>query len=213
MRTEKEKMIAGDFYLSGNDVEINAGLSRARSLLYKFNQSHPHDEELRYGIIKELFGKTPDLFLVETPFKCDHGFNISVGDYFFANFDCTMLDVAPITIGDRAYLGPKVGLYTANHPIDKDIRHEFYEFGSPITIGDDVWLGANTIVTPGVTIGSNVVIGAGSVVTKDIPNNVIAVGNPCKVLRPITDEDKAYWQTRKEEYQAELAEGNQKEEK
>lgn len=204
MRTEKEKMIAGDLYSSIGNQELNEGMLRARTILHEFNQSHPTEGEKRTALIKELFGKTSELFLVEPPFRCDHGFNISVGEGFFANFDCVMLDGAPITIGDRVCLGPKVGLYTADHPLDKDVRSTFVEFSSPITIGDDVWLGAGVTVMPGVTIGSNVVVGAGAVVTKDIPDNVIAVGNPCKVLRQLTEEDKEFWEKLLADYKAEL---------
>ncbi|MFW8053796.1 sugar O-acetyltransferase [Vagococcus fluvialis] len=204
MRTEKERMIAGDLYSSIDNQELKDGMLKARIILHEFNYSHPTEEEKRQRLIRELFGKTSELFLVEQPFKCDHGFNISVGEGFFANFDCIMLDGAPITIGDRVCLGPRVGLYTADHPLDKDVRSSCVEFSSPITIGDDVWLGAGVIVMPGVSIGSNVIVGAGSIVTKDIPDNVIAVGNPCKVLRMLTHKDKEYWDTLLADYRAEL---------
>lgn len=203
MRTEKEKMIAGDLYSSTSNEVLKQDLLQARQLLFDFNHSAPNEQQKRHQIISMLFQQTPASFFIEPPFRCDYGFNISIGEGFYANFDCIMLDGAPIRIGERVCFGPRVGLYTANHPIDKDIRALELEFSSPITIGDDVWLGGNVVVMPGITIGSNVIVGAGSVVTKDIPSNVIAVGNPCQVLRDITTEDKKYWQQQKKNYELE----------
>ena len=127
------------------------------------------------------------------PFYCDYGSHIEVGENFFANYNCTILDVAPVKIGDNVLFGPNVSLYTAGHPLHPVSRNSAYEYGISITIGDNVWLGGNVVVTPGVHIGNNVVIGAGSVVTKDIPDNMVAAGNPCRVIREITEEDKKYY--------------------
>lgn len=140
-------------------------------------------------IVKELFGKSENAF-VNPPFYCDYGKHIEVGKNFFANYNCTLLDVAKIKIGDNCQLAPNVAIYTAGHPVHPITRNSAYEYGKEVTIGDNVWLGGNTIVCPGVHIGDNVVIGAGSVITKDIPDWCIAVGNPCKVIRKITEDDR-----------------------
>lgn len=144
-------------------------------------------------LARELFADAGEGTYVETPFYCDYGCNIRVGKNFFCNYDCVFLDCGPITIGDNVMLGPKVALYAVNHPIDPVVRSTFYDFPKPITIGNNVWIGGSAVVCPGVTIGDNTVIGAGSVVTKDIPANVVAAGNPCRVIRPITQADTDYW--------------------
>ena len=144
---------------------------------------------------------------VEQTFHCDYGCHIHVGEDFYANYDCTIIDVCEVRIGDNVFLAPKVGIYTAGHPIDAGVRNSGLEFGAPVTIGDNVWIGGNAVINPGVTIGSNVVIGSGSVVTKDIPDNVIAVGNPCRVLREITREDRDYWEEKKREYEEVMGPG------
>ena len=123
-----------------------------------------------------------------------------MGKNFYANYDCIIIDVCPVTIGDQVFFGPRVCVYTAAHPIDAKVRSTGLEYGKPVTIGDDVWVGGNTVINPGITIGSNAVIGSGAVVTKDIPGGVIAAGNPCKVLRSITEEDRKYWHLKQEEY-------------
>ena len=130
---------------------------------------------------------------IEAPFYCDYGKNIHVGDYFYANFNCVILDVGRVIIGHHVKIGPNVSLYTAGHPIHPDSRNSGYEYGIGITIGDNVWIGGNVVVNPGVHIGNNVVIGSGSVVTKDIPDHVVAAGNPCKVIREITEKDRKYY--------------------
>lgn len=130
---------------------------------------------------------------IETPFRCDYGSNITVGNNFYANFNCTILDVGKVVIGENVMFAPNVSLYTAGHPVHPDSRNSGYEYGIAITIGNNVWIGGNVIVNPGVTIGNNVVIGAGSVVTKDIPDNVIAVGSPCRIVREITEEDRKFY--------------------
>lgn len=144
-------------------------------------------------LVQELFAYAGEGAYVETPFYCDYGCNIRVGKNFFCNYDCVFLDCGPITIGDNVMLGPKVALYAVNHPIDPVVRSTGYDFPEPITIGSNVWIGGSAVVCPGVTIGDNTVIGAGSVVTKDIPANVVAAGNPCRVIRPVTQADTDYW--------------------
>lgn len=144
-------------------------------------------------LVQELFAYAGEGAYVETPFYCDYGCNIRVGKNFFSNYDCVFLDCGPITIGDNVMLGPKVALYAVNHPIDPVVRSTGYDFPEPITIGSNVWIGGSAVVCPGVTIGDNTVIGAGSVVTKDIPANVVAAGNPCRVIRPVTQADTDYW--------------------
>ena len=140
-------------------------------------------------IAKELLGKSEDVFIYP-PFYCDYGTNIQVGKNFFANYNCTILDVAKVVIGDNCQLAPNVSIYTAGHPLHPDTRNTAYEYGIAVTIGDNVWVGGNTVICPGVHIGSNTVIGAGSVVTKDIPDWVVAAGNPCRVIRKITEDDR-----------------------
>lgn len=188
----KERMLAQLPYKAWLD-----GLSEERMAckkkLYEYNQSRPEQEEERSQLIKTILGKSGKNTYIEPPFRCDYGYNIEVGDNFYANYNVTILDIAKVTIGDNVMLAPNVSIYTAGHPIHKDMRNTGYEYGIEITIGNDVWIGGNTVIVPGVKIGSGVVIGAGSVITKDIPDNVIAAGNPCKVIREITEEDKKYY--------------------
>ncbi|WP_026390335.1 sugar O-acetyltransferase [Haploplasma axanthum] len=197
--TEKEKMLNGELYLA-QDKELGEMSLKCRSLLDRFNETKFGEYEKRSEIIKELFGKIGKNVNVNKPFFCDYGAHIEVGDNFYANFDCLILDVNKVIIGNNVFFAPRVNIYTAGHPIDKDVRNTQLEFGKKVVIGDDVWVGGNVVINPGVTIGSNVVIGSGSVVTKDIPSGVIAVGNPCKVIRKITEEDKKYWNLKKDEY-------------
>ena len=142
--------------------------------------------------MEQLLGKSHKAF-INPPFYCDYGFHIEVGENFFANYNCTIIDVAKVKIGDNCQLAPNVSVYTAGHPVHPDSRNSLYEYGIGVTIGDNVWIGGNTVILPGVHIGSNTVIGAGSVVTKDIPDWVIAAGNPCRVIRKITEEDRKYY--------------------
>ena len=202
MRTQRERMIAGELYTG--DQELRKMNKRNRRILHMYNATTVDESAKRVELLKELLGKTGEHVYFEPPFRCDYGDHIYLGKNFYANFDCIMLDVAPITIGNNVMFGPRVGVYTAGHPIDADIRISGLEFGTPITIGDNVWVGGDTVINPGVTIGKNVVIGSGSVVTKDIPDNVVAAGNPCRVLREITAEDTAYWTKLKEEYEQEM---------
>ena len=201
--TEKEKMLSGNLYMA-NDQELKADAKKSRMVTRLFNNTTEEQKEYRAELLKELFKKTGDNIYIEPSFKCDYGCNISVGNNFYANFDCIILDVCNVDIGENVFFAPRVCIYTAGHPIDAEVRNTGLEFGKPVKIGNDVWVGGNTVINPGVNIGSNVVIGSGSVVTKDIPDYVIAVGNPCRVLREITEEDKIYWEKKKEEYYSEF---------
>lgn len=185
-----ERRDKGMAYIS--DDSVMEQQKRARILTQKLNTMDRSDFKGISDVIKELFGRSDGAW-VNPPFYCDYGFNIEVGSNFFANYNCTMLDVAKITIGDNCFMASNVAIYTAGHPIHPDSRNSMYEYGIPITIGDNVWIGGNTVICPGVTIGSNCVIGAGSVVTKDIPDWTVAAGNPCRVIRKITDEDKRFY--------------------
>lgn len=187
--TEKEKMLSGQPYLAF-DEELFKERQYAKEILFTFNSLHPSEINKRNELLKNLLGKVPKQFFIEPPFHCDYGYNISIGENFYANYNCMILDCASVTIGDNVLLAPNVGLYTAGHPLHYEPRNKGIEYAFPITIGDNVWIGGGVIVNPGITIGSNVVIGSGSVVTKDIPSNVVAAGNPCRVIKAITDDDR-----------------------
>ncbi len=203
MRTEKEKMLAEDLYRASSP-ELREDARKSRQLTRLFNETTEEQQEYRKTLLKEMFKATGEDIYIEPPFRCDYGTNTTIGNNFYANFDCVFLDVAPIVIGENVMFGPKVNLLTPGHPIDAVIRNSGLEFGKKITIGDNVWIGGNVVVNPGVTIGNNTIIGSGSVVTKDIPDNVIAAGNPCKIIREITDEDKVYWAEEQQKYWAEV---------
>lgn len=190
--SEKEKMLTGKAYQAG-DNELAQDRLKAREIVFEFNNLPPKQIKQRKQLIKKLFGKTESMFYLEPPFRCDYGYNIEIGDHFYANFNLTILDCAKVSIGKHAFIGPNVAIYTAGHPLHPHLRNQEYEWAQPISIGDHVWLGGNVVINPGVNIGNNVVIGSGSVVTKDIPANVFAAGNPCKVIRPITEADKDYY--------------------
>ncbi len=161
--------------------------------IYKYNNLPPEKTEEKTKLIKEILGKTGDYINIEAPFHCDYGYNIEIGENFFANYNFIVLDVGKVRIGENVQIAPNVAIYTAGHPLHPDSRNSGYEYGIDITIGDNVWIGGNTCIMPGVTIGNNVVIGGGSVVTKDIPDNMIAVGNPCRVVREITEADRDFY--------------------
>ncbi|MBU9737394.1 sugar O-acetyltransferase [Diplocloster agilis] len=182
-----ERRDAGLPYIS--DDSVMEQQKQARRLTQELNTVDRSDFKKISEIVKELFGKSQGAF-VNPPFYCDYGFHIEVGKNFFANYNCTILDVAKVRIGDNCQMAPNVSIYTAGHPVHPLTRNTAYEYGIEVTIGDNVWIGGNTVICPGVHIGDNVVIGAGSVVTKDIPDWSIAAGNPCKVIRKITDADK-----------------------
>lgn len=202
--TEREKMVSGELY-KADDGELVALRQRARRLTRQFNATTEEELDKRRALLRELLGAFGERSFVEPTFKCDYGGNIFIGEHFYANFDCVILDVAPVHIGKNVFFAPRVCLFTAGHPIDAGVRNEELEFGKPITIGDDVWLGGNVTVNPGVTIGSDVVIGSGSVVTRDIPDHVVAAGNPCRVIRAITDADRKRWAGERDAYFAALA--------
>nr|MBP3599050.1 hypothetical protein [Eubacterium sp.] len=196
--SEKEKMLEGRLYKC--DAELRAEMAEARKKTTAYNQTMDGDVVRRSEILESLVGKIGKNAYVEPPFRCDYGSNISIGDNFYANFDCIMLDVGNIKIGNNVFFGPKVNVYTACHPIYAPVRNEFLEYSKEVTIGDDVWVGGNVTINPGVHIGNNVVIGSGSVVTTDIPDGVVAAGNPCRIIRRISDEDKEFWEEKKAEY-------------
>ena len=188
-KTELEKLKNQEMFWN-SDKEIGEIKKRARSLADAFNRTTEEEPEKRLALLKELFGSCPDDIFIKPPFHCDYGFNIHVGKNFFSNFDCIMLDAAPITIGDNCLMGPQTCLYTVNHPMDAKTRVANYVYGRPITIGDNVWFGGNCVVLSGVTIGNNVVVGAGSIVTKDIPDNAVVAGNPARILRYIDNHEE-----------------------
>lgn len=179
--TEKEKMLSGKLY-NAMDPELFRNRLRAKKICYKINKTKPHQAKRRIRMIKSLINPG-DFCYIEPPFFCDYGYNITVGNNFYANHNCMFLDVNKVIIGDYVMLGPYVQIYTATHTLDAKTRREGLELGYPIEIGDNVWIGGGVIICPNVKIGSNAVIGAGSIVTKDIPDNVLAVGNPCKVVK------------------------------
>ena len=194
---QKERMLAGLPYKAWLD-----GLSEERTnnkiKIYEYNLLRPDETKKIDTLLKDILGKTGENVFIEAPFHCDYGKNIEVGENFFANYNLTILDVGKVIIGSNAQFAPNVSIYTAGHPIHPESRNSGYEYGIGVTIGDNVWLGGNVVINPGVHIGNNAVIGSGSVVTKDIPDNVVAVGNPCKVIKEITAEDRKYYYKNRE---------------
>ena len=184
MATEKEKMLRGELYIATDKV-LAAERRKARLLTKLVNDSSDEETELRCELLKELIPQQGAGLWIEPPFYCDYGYNIKVGDKVFFNFNCTLLDVMPITIGNAVLMGPSVQIYTAMHPTDWQERATGLEFAKPVTSGDNVWIGGAAVICPGVTIGARSIIGAGSVVTRDIPPDVFAAGNPCKVVKPL----------------------------
>ena len=177
-------MLAGEYYDTA-DSELVKGRLTCRQLLHQFNHSDPSQGAERKSLLLKLLGSTDDKFYVEPPFWCDYGSNIEVGNNFYANFACTFLDVARIKFGDNVKLGPGVHIYTATHPLDPELRQSGVEYGKPITIGNNVWIGGNAVLCPGISIGDNSVIAAGGVVAKDVPANVVVGGNPAKVIKSL----------------------------
>ncbi|SFA95550.1 maltose O-acetyltransferase [Lentibacillus halodurans] len=182
--TEKEKMLNGELY-NPADPELQKERLNARRLTRIYNQSTNMDEPNRMGLLIELFGSAGGNISIEPSFRCDYGYNIHVGENFFANFDCVFLDVCEILIGNHCKIAPGVHIYTATHPLNPTQRNSGLEYGRPVTIGHNVWIGGRAVINPGVTIGDNVVIASGAVVTKDIPDNVVAGGNPAKIIKEI----------------------------
>ena len=175
-------MLRGELYLALDD-ELTAERRKARLLTKKLNDSSDEEQGLRLQLLKDLIPEQGAKLWIEPPFYCDYGYNIKVGDGVFFNFNCTLLDVMPITIGNAVLIGPSVQIYTAMHPTDWQERASGKEFAKPVTIGDNVWIGGAAVICPGVNIGARSIIGAGSVVTRDVPPDVFAAGNPCKVIK------------------------------
>ena len=184
MPAEREKMLAGELY-NPRDPELVADRERARELVRLYNQTGASDHESRKLLLRELLGSVGDSPAVEPPFRCDYGTQLTVGDDFFANFGCVFLDVCPIDFGDRCLLGPSVHVYTATHPLDPEVRAEGREYGEPVTVGDDVWVGGQAVLNPGVEVGDRSVVASGAVVTRDVPAGVVVQGNPAEVVREL----------------------------
>lgn len=188
--TEREKMLNYKLYDANYDKDLEADRTRCKSLCQKYNRLPIEDLDARKKLIKEILGKTGEAIHVEPDFWCDYGWNIEVGENFYANHGMVILDAGKVSFGDNVFIGPSCGFHTAGHPIDFERRNLGLEYAYPIVVGSNVWIGAGVQVMPGVAIGDNVVIGGGSVVVKDIPSGSVAVGNPCKVVRIITEKDK-----------------------
>jgi maltose O-acetyltransferase len=184
MDTEREKMLRGEPY-DPSDPELVDARRRARELTAEFNDTMPGATDRRRSLLRDLLGTVGGEVHVEPPFRCDYGDHISVGDGFYANFDCVVLDVCPVEFGEHCLLGPGVHVYTATHPLDPEERASGLESGRSVAIGDDVWIGGQAVVNPGVTVGDGAVIGSGAVVTDDVPPNVVVQGNPAEVVREI----------------------------
>lgn len=188
MRTEREKMLAGELY-DALDPDLVAGRTRARDLCRALNASREAEEEVRRDLCRQLFAEGGDSVWMQPPFSCDYGSNIELGERVFFNFNCVVLDVCRVRIGAFTFFGPAVQILTPLHPLDPALRR-VQEYGKPVTIGSDVWVGGGALILPGVTIGSRTVIGAGSVVTRDVPDGVLAAGNPCRVIRTISEDER-----------------------
>jgi maltose O-acetyltransferase len=183
--TEKEKCEKGLLYDANYDQELINERMAVKDLCLEYNQLKNSDAEGRGILIRKILGKAKENICIEPSFWCDYGYNIEVGDNFYSNHNLVILDCAKVTFGNYVFIGPNCSFYTASHPLDVKQRNQGLESAHPITVGDNVWFGGNVVVLPGVTIGNNSVIGAGSVVTKDIPDNVVAVGNPCRIIKNI----------------------------
>lgn len=181
---EKEKMLSGHLYNPIDNELINERV-KCKLMCQKYNNLQYDNIDERNSILKQILGKTKDKFFIEQPFICDYGYNIEIGENFYSNHNLTILDPAKVSFGDNVLIGPNVGFYTAEHPIDREERKKFLEYAKPITVGDNVWIGGGVNILSGVNIGNNVVVGAGSVVTKDIPDNVVVVGNPAKIIKKV----------------------------
>lgn len=188
--TEWEKAQAGYLYDANYEPELITMRTKCADLCYEFNMCRPSDTDKQQALLKDILGEIKGNITITAPFYCDYGSNISVGDNFYTNHNVTILDGAKVTFGDNVFIAPDCVFSTAGHPLDVQQRNQGLEIALPITVGDNVWIGTQVSVLPGVTIGSNTVIGAGSVVNRDIPDGVVAAGNPCRVIRKITEEDK-----------------------
>lgn len=183
--SEKDKMLAGEIYDANYDEELIAERTKVKDLCYAYNHLKPSNMDERKQVMRKIVGKIHGDFLIEQPFTCDYGYNIEIGENFYANHNLIILDANKVKFGDNVFIAPNCGFYTSGHPLDAQTRNQGLEYAYPIEIGNNVWIGGNTVVLPGVKIGDNCVIGAGSIVTKDIPSNSIAVGNPCKIIKTI----------------------------
>lgn len=184
MNAEKSKRFDGELYYNQDPLLLREHL-HVQTLLYTYNNLPPRKEKARRRLLKKILGHTPQDIVIEQPFYCDFGSNIFIGEHFYSNYNLTILDCNRVTIGDNCLIGPGVSIITVNHPLDRTKRVNHLEYAKPIRIGNDVWIGCGVIINPGVTIGDNVVIGSGSVVTKDIPSNMLAVGNPARCIREL----------------------------
>lgn len=185
MDSEKDKMLRGELYDANYDCNLIAERKACKVVLHEINTMSPDYDEKHYELFRKIFGKTNGQFIIESPFHCDYGYNIELGKNFYMNVNCVILDEAEVRFGDNVFIAPNCAFYTAGHPFDIELRNKGLEYAKPITVGNNVWIGGNVVVLPGVTIGDNCVIGAGSVVVKDIPANTLAAGNPCKVIRSL----------------------------
>ena len=188
MKSEKEKLLAGELY-QASDSELAKERLQARELLQQFNSSCPAEPENRVALLRKLVNKAGKNPWIEVPFYCDYGYNIQMGDDCFFNFNCVVLDVCSVTLGDSVLVGPAVQIYTGTHPLDAQTRGELWEYGKPISIGSDVWIGGGAIICPGVNLGDRVVVAAGAVVTKSFPSDVLIGGNPAKIIRYLTSKE------------------------
>ncbi len=187
--TEKQKRDAGQLYNPNYDKELGIEIMSCKEKCHKYNLLNPTDFEGKSQLLDEILGSHGKNITIFSPFWCDYGYNIEVGENFFANHNCVILDGAKVKFGSNVFIEPDCAFYTAGHPFNIAQRNEGLEYAKPITVGDNVWIGGGTRVVPGVTIGNNVTIGAGSIVTKDIPDGVVAMGNPCRVYRKLTEEE------------------------
>lgn len=189
---QKERMLGGYPY-QADDKLLSRERIRVRKLIKKYNASSPSEIRKRTNLLHKILGKQGEKCVIHPPFYCDYGYNIEVGENFFANYNCILLDINKITIGKNVMLAPSVIVTTAGHPIHSEARNSGWEYGKPIKIGNNVWIGTNVVINPGVSIGNNVVIGSGSIVIQDIPDNVVCVGNPAKIIKRITEDDKQFY--------------------
>lgn len=189
MDSEKNKMISGKPYQAFGS-ELLKERQYAKEIVFQYNSLQPTEIKKRNQLLKSFLGKTEETFFIEPPFRCDYGYNIEIGENFYSNYNLIILDCAKVSIGNNVLIGPNVAIYTAGHPLHFETRNKELEFALPISIGNNVWIGGNVVINPGITIGNNAVIGSGSVLTNNIPANVIAAGNPCKVIREINEDDK-----------------------
>ena len=186
MSSEKEKMLRGELYDANNDPDLIWERKKCKEALFEINSTPPSEDRKRYALFRKMLGSAKENFIIESPFHCDYGYNIELGENFYMNVNCVILDEARVIFGDNVFVAPGCGFYTAGHPFDIELRNKGMEYAKPITVGNNVWIGGNAVVLPGVTIGDNCVIGAGSVVNRDIPANTLAAGNPCRVIRELS---------------------------